>query len=232
MSHPPILEPLDAYALWAPGYPAHAHNPVMKAEERAMLARMPDSLKGRSVLDAGCGSGRYMRHVLSRGASRVLGVDFSPPMLECAAGSVAVHRRDDHVMLVRGELTAMPVADAWADLTVCGLVVGHLENLDPVLTELRRVTRRGGTILCSDVHPIGCALGWLRDFRRDGRRYAVRHTPHAFSRWHALCAALDLRIERVLEPMLDPADIPDGANFDRAALDIPVALVFQLTRLS
>jgi hypothetical protein len=41
MSRLPMLEPAEAYALWAPSYPAHAHNPVMQAEERAMLRLMP-----------------------------------------------------------------------------------------------------------------------------------------------------------------------------------------------
>jgi malonyl-CoA O-methyltransferase len=39
-----------------------------------------------------------------------------------------------------------------------------------------------------------------------------------------------LAIEQVLEPMLDPADIPPDAHFDRVAMEVPVALVFQLRR--
>jgi malonyl-CoA O-methyltransferase len=109
-------------------------------------------------------------------------------------------------------------------------VLGHLHALGPALAELRRVTRPGGTLLCSDVHPIGAALGWQRDFKAGGRRYAVRHTQHLYSHWHAACAALDLAIEEVREPMLDPASIPPGAHFDPTALAVPVALVFRLRR--
>jgi malonyl-CoA O-methyltransferase len=226
MGRPPILPPAEAYALWASSYPAHAHNPLMQAEERAMLALLPDSLRGQAVLDAGCGSGRYILHALQRGATRVTGVDLSPEMLECARAELRGARAE--VQLRQGSLTALPVDDGSADLTICGLVVGHLENLAVALAELRRATRPGGTVLCSDVHPIGHALGWLRDFKAGERHYAVRHTPHLYSDWHAACAASGLRIERVLEPMLDPADIPAGAHFDRAALEVPVALVFQL----
>ena len=84
MPRPQLLEPDDAYALWAPGYPARAHNPVMQAEERAMLELMPAALQGQVVLDVGCGSGRYMLHALRRGAPRVTGVDPSPSMLQRA----------------------------------------------------------------------------------------------------------------------------------------------------
>lgn len=226
MGRPPILPPAEAYALWASSYPAHAHNPLMQAEERAMLGLLPDSLRGQAVLDAGCGSGRYILHALQRGATRVTGVDLSPEMLARARAELGGARAE--VQLRQGSLTALPVDDGWADLTICGLVVGHLENLAAALAELRRATRPGGTLLCSDVHPIGHALGWLRDFKAGDRHYAVRHTPHLYSDWHAACAASGLRIERVLEPMLDPADIPAGAHFDRTALEVPVALVFQL----
>ncbi|WP_233842873.1 class I SAM-dependent methyltransferase [Dyella sp. 2HG41-7] len=231
MTRVPILEPSEAYALWAPNYPAHAHNPVMLAEQRAMLSLMPTTMQGQSVLDAGCGSGRYMLQMLRRGATRGTGIDLSEAMLARARSEIGAHPDGVHVAWMQGSLMALPVLDAYADTSVCGLVVGHLENLHQALSELRRVTRPGGTILCSDVHPIGHALGWLRDFKAGGHRYAVRHTAHLYSHWHAACAALRLSIEDVLEPMLDPADIPDGARFDQAALEVPVALVFRLRRM-
>lgn len=232
MNDTPILEPSAAYALWAPTYPAHAHNPVMLAEERALLGLLPADLHGLAVVDAGCGSGRYIRHALQRGAARVHGVDLSPEMLLRASTALNQDHRSYRVELALGSLDALPIPDSVADVTVCGLVIGHLEELAPSLRELRRVTRPGGVVLCSDVHPTGHALGWLRDFKSAGRRYAARHTPHLYSHWHAACAQLGLVIESVLEPMLDPADIPKGARFDRVALDVPVALVFQLRRPS
>lgn len=230
MSRPILLEPALAYALWASSYPPHAHNSVMQAEERALLALMPDALHGQAVLDTGCGSGRYMLHALRRGAARVTGVDLSPQMLAQAGAALGPCRHGVPVGLVRGSVAALPVADACADLTVCGLVVGHLADLHQSLAELCRVTRPGGSVLCSDVHPIGHALGWLRDFKCGDRRYAVRHTQHLYSHWHAACASVGLRIEQVREPMLDPADIPVDAHFDRTALEVPVALVLRLRR--
>jgi len=232
MSRIEMLEPRDAYALWAASYPPRAHNPVMRAEERAMLALMPTDLRGQSVLDAGCGSGRYMLHALDRGASRVTGVDLSSEMLARAGEELAANDRGAVIELVQGVLEALPAPDASADLTICGLTIGHLDRLQPALAELRRATRRGGTILCSDVHPVGHALGWLRDFKCGEGHYAVRHTPHFYSHWHAACATLHLEIVRVLEPMLDPADIPANAHFDPLALEVPVALVFALRRPS
>jgi malonyl-CoA O-methyltransferase len=230
LHYTPILDPAEAYALWAPSYPARAHNPVMLAEERAMLGLLPQDLSGRNVLDAGCGTGRYMRYAMQRGAARIAGVDLSREMLLRAEAELGAGRRRVSTELMQGSLDDLPVTDAWADLTVCGLAVGHVEQLEPVLAELCRVTQPGGMVLCSDVHPIGHALGWLRDFKAEGQRYAVRHTAHLYGDWHAACARVGLEIGSVLEPMLDPIDIPPGANFDRTALEVPVALVFQLWR--
>ena len=230
MSRPELLDPRQAYALWADSYPPHAHNPVMQAEQRAMLALMPDDLRGQHVFDAGCGSGRYVLHALQRGATHVTGVDLSPEMLERAADELNPYL--DRVELLPGDLAALPLPDACADLATCALAVGHLRELQPVLSELRRVTKPGGLILCSDVHSIGHTLGWLRDFKSRGGHYAVWHTPHPLEEWRSVCAGLGLEIEGMLEPMLDPADIPAGAHFDAHALEIPVALVLRLRRLS
>jgi malonyl-CoA O-methyltransferase len=230
-AQPEILDPAAAYALWATGYPPHAHNPLMQAEERAMLELMPAALAASAVLDVGCGSGRYLLHALRRGATRLRGVDLSPQMLRRANAELDAYRASADLTLLQGDLRAIPAADAQADLTICGLVIGHLQELGPTLQELHRVTRPGGTVLCSDFHPIGHALGWTRTFKSGNLRYAVRHTRHLYSHWHSGCAALGFAIERVLEPMLDPADIPDGARFDPLALQVPVALVLQLRRI-
>src|SRR5215471_978360 len=242
---PPVLDPVAAYALWAADYSPYAHNPFMQAEERALLSLLPTDLRQYRVLDAGCGSGRYILHALQRGAVQVVGVDLSVEMLTRAR--VALHSaeatwRQDTAARQRGpgarrlgyclraSLDAIPVHDAWADLTLCGLTLEHLEDLHARLAELCRITRPGGVLLCSDLHPMNRTLGWRREFTAAGQRYAVRHTWHLYSTWQDVCQALGLRIVRVLEPRLDPADIPAGARFDVTALEVPVALVIELRR--
>jgi malonyl-CoA O-methyltransferase len=236
MTDTPTLEPAAAYALWADDYPPYAHNPLMRAEERSLLALLPRNLAGLSVLDAGCGSGRYLLHTRRRGARRMIGVDLSAEMLARARSSelevMSFELPDIHnSKLIRASLDAIPIRSGWADLTICGLTLGHLQDLRPPLAELARVTRSGGRLLCSDFHPVGRELGWRREFSVSGQRYAVRHTWHLESDWRRAAGGLGLEVVRVLEPRLDPSDIPAGARFDPIALEVPAALVFELRRL-
>ncbi|MGE3401269.1 MAG: class I SAM-dependent methyltransferase [Vicinamibacterales bacterium] len=53
-------------------------------ERFAITFDRSEPIVGKSVLDVGCGSGRYSLEYARRGAARVLGVDFSAPMLGIA----------------------------------------------------------------------------------------------------------------------------------------------------
>jgi malonyl-CoA O-methyltransferase len=215
------LDPVTGYALWATNYPPYPHNPFMLAEERAMLAQLPGDLRGARLLDVGCGSGRYLLHARRRGAT-LCGVDRSAPMLALA--------KAQDLPVVQGSVTRVPVTDAWADVVVCALTLGHVADLRRALVELARVLKDSGTLLCSDFHPSADALGWKRTFNHEGARYAVRYTTHRYADWHAASKAAGLRIEEVVEPLLDPADITPGQHFDPRALSVPVAIVLRMRK--
>jgi malonyl-CoA O-methyltransferase len=191
---PALLDVGEAYARWAPTYPREPANELMRLDEREVLRLLPD-VRGLRVLDVGCGSGRYLGLLAQRGASRVVGVDPEPAMLARAGAPV-----------VCAGLPRLPIASASFDVVLCALVVGHLPDLPRAIAELGRVLRPGGTLVYSDVHPAGAALGWRRTFRAgDGREYAVRHVVHPRSAHDAACAGAGFAIDAVAEPK---ADVP------------------------
>jgi malonyl-CoA O-methyltransferase len=182
----------DAYAAWAPTYPPHAHNALMEVEQTAVLELLPP-VSGRAVLDAGCGSGRYMKLLAALGA-RVTGVDVSQAMVSRAHAL--------RLPVVRGDMAALPLASASCDVIVSGLAIPDVPNLQRVAAEWARVLRRRGVVVYSTLHPIGRDLGWTRTYQSvEGTRTMPAH-------WHTTldhldaCARAGLEIETVREPGL------------------------------
>lgn len=202
------LEPIDAYALWAPTYAARAHTPLMEIEERAVRRLLPD-VRGQIVLDAACGTGRYQRILEARGAALACGVDLSPVMLR---------RNARPSITVCGDLRQLPFRSGSFDAVVCGLAVGHVEQIDACMREMSRLLRHGGVLVYSDMHPAGARAGWLRTFRADdGSEYAVRHHIHSGEANLSACRGAGLDVEQMLEP---PIDVPHRYRGWPAALVI------------
>lgn len=214
LSRAPVeLEPKDGYALWSADYPPRPHNPLMELEQKEVLGLLPD-VTGQTVLDLACGSGRYMTTLMERGASRSVGLDLTAQML----AQVQNHRE----YLVQGDLRQLPLANASFNVVVCGLAVGHVDDLAGVIAEIGRVLTPGGVAVYSDLHPFGALAGWKRTFRgHDGRLYAVRHNLHLYSEHHTACRAAGLVIEDVREPAID---------FEHVWRGCPAVLVFRVRK--
>lgn len=188
------LDILAAYAEWSQNYPPHAHNALMRAEEKAMLELAPD-LRDKAGLDLACGTGRYGQILKDRGARLVVGIDRSPEMLAKAHVEMA--------SLALADLAQLPVTNFLFDLVVCGLAIGHVEDLPRAIAECARVLKPGGTFLYSDFHPLGYLAGWRREFNgRNGKRYAVKHHAHLYSAHDAACRAAGLTICAIREPVI------------------------------
>lgn len=188
------LAPRDAYDAWAAVYPPAPHNALMAVEQAAVLALLPD-VRGRSVLDAGCGTGRYLAALAARGAGPLTGVDFSAAMLTRVAVPGAAR--------ILGDLTALPLATASMDVVVSGLALNDVAALELALAEMARVLAPGGTLVYSVIHPRGGPLGWRRTFPTPSGEAAVAGHWHPAGDHDRACTAAGLVVERREEPRVD-----------------------------
>ena len=117
-------------------------------ESRALLAkRLPAQairrgIRGKRVLDMGCGSGRYSIALVGVGARRVDDVDvqaraFSVSQTLCRRNSWPVH-------FVEGNVHHLPFRDGIFDFVFCNGVLHHTSSIPNGLAELHRVLREGG----------------------------------------------------------------------------------------
>lgn len=168
----------------------------MEVEQESVLSLLP-GVDGLTVLDAGCGTGRYLRLLADRGA-RTVGVDLSAAMLARARG---ISPR-----VARGSICALPIDAMSVDVIVCGLALGDVPHLEPALAELARVLRPGGCIVYSVVHFAGGPAGWTRSFETGGRQYAIDGYWHTADEHRQACAGAGLTITAWEEPVLN--DVP------------------------
>ena len=100
---------------------------------------------GDAVLDAACGTGDFAVADLRAGAGTVVGLDFSPRMLERA------RRKAPQVEWVEGDLLALPFEDGRFDAATIGFGVRNVAHLERALRELRRVLRPGGRVAILEI---------------------------------------------------------------------------------
>jgi ubiquinone/menaquinone biosynthesis C-methylase UbiE len=96
---------------------------------------------GDRAIDVGCGTGALTTELARRlGAAAVAAVDPSEPSVRACAG--AIPQADVRV----GSAEALPFADDSFDAALCQLVVNFMTDAHTGVSEMRRVTRPGGTV--------------------------------------------------------------------------------------
>ena len=98
-------------------------------------------LRGRTILDAGCGMGRHARQIAPF-ADTVVAVDFSGAIDE-AARNVADR---PNVQCLQGDLTRLPVADETFDFVFSMGVLHHIQDTAGTLRGLVRALKPGGRL--------------------------------------------------------------------------------------
>lgn len=124
-------------------------SPFLALYERPAILSLAGDVRGRRVLDAGCGSGMQTAELRRRGAT-VTGVDGSAGLL-----ALAFERLGPETPLCHADLTQpLPFADGAFDLVLCSLVMHYLADWEPTLREFRRVLAPHGRVVLSTHHPL------------------------------------------------------------------------------
>jgi SAM-dependent methyltransferase len=191
-------------------------NPYNALYERPAILALAGDVRGRRILDAGCGSGAHAAALIARGAA-VTGMDLSAGLVE-----VARERLGPDVPLHVGDLTQpLPFGNGAFDLVVSSLVMHYIAEWEPTLREFHRVLAPGGRLVISTHHPFmdmrisGCEdyLGryqFTEEWERDGRVMSMRFWHRPLRAMLAAVRGSGFSVEEIAEP--DPA--PELATTD------------------
>lgn len=123
----------------------------------AMLS-MVGPLKGKRVLDVGCGEGRFCRMMSARGA-RTFGID---PTSEL----IALARKDHHEgCYVRGSAESLPFRDRSFHLVVSYLTLIDIVDFREAVKEMARVLRPKGRLAIANLNSFITTRpeAWMKD---------------------------------------------------------------------
>ena len=138
-----VLKAKEGYNLYASQY--DEKKTFLDSFENNILGRFFQELKGKKVLDVGCGTGRTISDLKKAGAN-VVGVDPSEEMLKIAK------KKFSSVEMFAGEIENLPFEDESFDVVVTLFVIAHLKTLDKAFQEIYRVLKPGGVFIVSNIN--------------------------------------------------------------------------------
>ena len=125
------------------------HKPHNAYYDRPNTLGLIPEVKGKSVLDAACGPGKYAEILISQGA-KVTGFDISPRMVEFAkernkdSGTFFVHDLANPLGMLNNESF---------DIVLCALALHYLQDWNLTVKEFYRVLKPEGYLIISVEHP-------------------------------------------------------------------------------
>jgi SAM-dependent methyltransferase len=127
----------------------------------AIRALLPD-LKGKRVVDLGCGFGWASRWMREQGAASVLGLDLSQSMIERARSKTA----DTAIEYRIADLETLELPEKAFDLAYSALTFHYIEDFGRLVRVIHRALVPGGRFVFTIEHPVFMAAErpqWISD---------------------------------------------------------------------
>ncbi len=125
-------------------------------EKPAMISLLKKEIKGKTVLDLGCGSGPFVKKLFSLGAKKVKGIDLSEELIKIAI------RENPKAKFVVGDAKKTPYKNKGFNLVVSSLMVHYFKDLKPLFKEVARILNKKGLFVFSMHHPLMEVSGRLK----------------------------------------------------------------------
>jgi len=189
-------------------------------EQPAFMSLVPD-LKGKRVLDLGCGFGENCKTYEAMGASEVIGLDISEKMLTIAKEKFS----GDRIKYIHSSLEEMNFDDNYFDVILSSLTFHYVKDFNESICRLSKYIRKDGILLFSIEHPIATAKfvkqGWVKDESGNKDHWIMDNYQEEGLRYHKWVLDDVIKYHRTISTTLNTL-IDNGFNI--LQVDEPVAL--------
>ena len=117
---------------------------------------LPD-LRGKSLLDFGCGTGIFTFLLEQYYPSKIIGIDLSEEMLKIAIAKAEAKKSSARFVLGDANKLAS-YFDETFDLVFSSTTTQYLANFDVLFENIRKLLKANGTCILSIIHPVYSAM--------------------------------------------------------------------------
>jgi ubiquinone/menaquinone biosynthesis C-methylase UbiE len=168
-------EAVEAYNIWSASYDDQPGNLMLDLDEKIFSDLLNSiSLKDKTILDVGCGTGRHWAKILSQSPAQLIGCDVSEGMLR------KLNQKFPQALtkLIKDNLFS-DFEDRSYDLIVSTLTVAHITNIREALEAWSRILKYNSEIIITDFHPLALSSGGKRTFQHNNDHIAIRNFVHS-----------------------------------------------------
>lgn len=131
-------------------------------EMPALFSMLPE-LKGKKVLDLGCGFGEHCKRFVECGAEKVVGVDISEKMLEVAMQE----NNDQRITYLNMPMEDISKLHGQFDVVISSLAFHYVEDFEALIRNIYQMLNEDGVFVFSQENPLcTCHSGgnrWTKD---------------------------------------------------------------------
>ncbi|MEA3379083.1 MAG: class I SAM-dependent methyltransferase [Nanoarchaeota archaeon] len=143
-----VMSAKDGWEIVSNDYPRY--RTLNDYTELPVVKKLLKNIKGKKVLDAGCGIGTYCILTRKKGA-KVIGVDLTENMIRLSNLAAEKNKLDIDFRVM--DITKLKFKEETFDIVLCMGMIDVVKDYKKAISELSRVLKSGGKLIFSIWHP-------------------------------------------------------------------------------